>query len=84
MARIRIDAEELVMALDDHDELAEWYLDRESGELLRISREFFDAEDEALGKRVEAAPERYLFIEPLPSAFGHRWSSGSCATPGVE
>ncbi len=75
MARIRIDAEELVMALDDHDVLATWHLDRESGELLRISDALLDDDDQELGARIEAEPARYLFIEPLPSAFGYRLMS---------
>ena len=75
MARIRIDAEELVMALDDHDALVTWYLDRESGELLRISDALFGDEDQELGMRIDAEPARYLFIEALPSAFGYRLMS---------
>ena len=75
MARIRIDAEELVMALDDHDALVTWHLDRESGELLRISEALFGDEDQELGMRIDAEPARYLFIEALPSAFGYRLMS---------
>ena len=75
MARIRIDPEELIMALDDHDVLVTCYLDRESGELLRISEALLGDDDQELGARIEAEPARYLFIEPLPSAFGYRLMS---------
>jgi hypothetical protein len=71
MAQIRIDTDTLIMAFDDHDPLAAWYLDRETGELLRVSDDLPDDEDEESVARLEAAPERYLEIEPLPSAFGY-------------
>lgn len=71
MTRLRIDAEEMIMALDDHDGLAAWYLDRESGELLWVSDALPGDEDKELGARLEAAPDRYLAVDPLPSAFGY-------------
>jgi hypothetical protein len=80
MARIRIDAEEIVMALDDHDVLVTWHLDRESGELLRISEALLGDEDQELVARIETEPARYLFIEALPSNFGYRLLSEFTAT----
>jgi hypothetical protein len=87
MARIRINADEMIMALDDHDDLVTWYLDRENGELLRVSEALLGDEDEELSARIEAGPDRYLYIEPLPSAFGYRLMeefAGALDDPGVR
>lgn len=70
MAKIRIDADDLIMALDEHSGLVEWYLDRETGEVLHASDELLGEKDEELSARIEAEPERYIFIDPLPSPAG--------------
>ena len=70
MAAIRINADDLIMALDDHGGLVEWYLDRETGEVLRASDALLGDEDEELSARIEAEPERYILIDPFPSSAG--------------
>jgi len=70
MAELRIDADELIMALEDNSGMAEWYLDRETGEVLRASDTPLGDEDEGLSARIEAEPERYVFIDPIPSSAG--------------
>lgn len=72
MARITIDADELGMALEDKSGMAEWYLDRETGEVLRVSDDSFGEEDEELSARIEAEPERYVFVDPIPSSIGFK------------
>lgn len=65
MPRIRIDAGELLMAMEDHGGYATSYLDRQTGEILRISE--YDDEREELQDKIEADESRYLYIEPIPS-----------------
>ena len=70
MAELRIDTDELIMALDDNSGMAECYLDRETGEVLRVSGALLGDEDEEFSARIEADPERYVFIDPIPSSAG--------------
>lgn len=70
MAAIRINADDLIMALDDHGGLVEWYLDRETGEVLCACDTLLGDEDEELSARIEAEPERYILIDPFPSSAG--------------
>lgn len=82
MAAIRIDVEDLIMALDDHSGLVEWYLDRETGEVLRRSDELLGEEDEELGARIETNPGCYAPIEPLPSR--EAWQAMADFAAGVS
>jgi hypothetical protein len=70
MAELRIDADELIMALEDNSGMAECYLDRETGEVLRVSGALLGDEDEEFTARIEADPGRYVFIDPIPSSAG--------------
>lgn len=70
MAGIHIDTDELIMALEDNSGMAEWYLDRETGEVLHASDALLGEEDEDLAARMESDPERYVFIDPIPSSAG--------------
>ena len=70
MTGIRIDADELTMALEDNSGMAEWYLDRETGEVLRASDALLGEDDEDLAARIEADPKRYVLIDPIPSSTG--------------
>ena len=70
MADLRIDVGELMMALEDNSGMAECYLDRKTGEVLRVSDALLGEEDEELSARIEADPERYVLIDPIPSSTG--------------
>jgi hypothetical protein len=69
MARPSVDIEDLVMALDDHTG-AEYYLDIETGEVLRFSADPGLNEDleEEFGEAMENNSERFRLIEPIPSS----------------
>jgi len=67
MSPISIRADELIMAFEHHDALGKHYLDRQSGEVLYI---FEDIVDEDETEQLEAEPDRYLLIEPIPSYTG--------------
>ena len=70
MAKLTIDADDLLMAMEG-SEPAEHFLDRRTGEVACLA----DAGDEGEGvrERIEAElGERYLRIEPIPSAEGFR------------
>lgn len=70
MGAIRVGIDDLIMALDDHTGEAEWYLDRETGAIVRVADDLLDDGDEAAAQ-VEAEPERFILIEPLPSRDGY-------------
>ncbi len=70
MAGIHVDADELIMAFEDNSGMAEWYLDRKTGEVLHASDALLGEEDEDLAARIEADPERYVLIDPIPSSTG--------------
>jgi Uncharacterised protein family (UPF0158) len=65
MARLSIDTEEMIMALEDH-EGADYFLDVDTGEIVRISD--LDPEKDDLAELVENNPERYRGIDPIPSS----------------
>ena len=67
MNRLRIDAQWLAMALEDNDPESCHYLDRQTGEILFANPNADTQEVEAV---VEAEPERYLLIDPVPSSVG--------------
>src|SRR3982750_974037 len=46
MARIKIDEGELLMALDSGDGAEQWYLDRQTGELIFRSDDFYSLDDD--------------------------------------
>ena len=60
-----IDAQEIVLALEDHDLRQQHYLDRESGEVVSFHE---DDADEDEWQVLDRDPERYLRIEPMASA----------------
>jgi len=71
MTKLIIDSADLLFAVEENNDMAESYIDRQSGEVLRISL-YEEMEEEAeLKARIEATPERYLFIPPVSS--GEAW-----------
>jgi hypothetical protein len=80
MSRIRIDLADLAMAMSDHEN--EWVLDMQTGHVLMadwirapwlhgLEDEDFDDEDEPEERELD--PERYRFIDSIPSHDGFRW-----------
>ena len=71
MARIRIDAGELQMALEDSSGLHSYYLDKETGEVIFLPEDvgvLSDSEEtRELEEQLEENPDRYEFIDPIPS-----------------
>lgn len=70
MHRLVIDVESLIMALEHHEPESYQYLDRETGEVAFLSLSSFADTDEETRQKIEADPERYIPIEPLPSSVG--------------
>ena len=70
MPKIRIDKESMVVAMEDHSDYMNWYLDKTTGEIVYPSTDDFDDEDELLDE-IEEAPDRYLYIEPVSSHEGY-------------
>jgi len=68
---IEILLSDLVDAFDDHSGTVQFYLDKQTGEILRVSdlSETMEEQD-ALYDRMELEPDRWVEIEPLPSSEG--------------
>lgn len=73
MARIKIDADELMMAMENHGGSLSYYLDTETGKIRLKSEDWgLPEEDDDLAQRLEEEPDRYVAIEPLSSRDGYR------------
>ena len=68
MAELIIRADELIMAFEDHGTELQHFLDCQTGEVLSLLEEDIDEEDR---ERLDAEPDRYLLIEPVPSSVGY-------------
>jgi hypothetical protein len=69
MPHSSIDIETIMMALDDHTG-SEYFLDLETGEVVRFSTDPAlngDVEDE-FGEAMENNPDRFRRIDPIPSS----------------
>ncbi|RJR33943.1 MAG: hypothetical protein C4567_16260 [Deltaproteobacteria bacterium] len=67
MTALTIRADDLIMAFEDQSPEMQHFFDRETGELLTVFSEDMGVEEAEL---LEAAPDRYLRIEPVPSRTG--------------
>jgi 3-polyprenyl-4-hydroxybenzoate decarboxylase len=70
---IEIDASELCDALEDHNGGVHYHLDRQTGELLRMS-EYVESDEEIqeMTDRMDEEPGRWVEIEPLESSDSFR------------
>ena len=66
---LTVDADELSMALEDHSLMMRDFLDLQTGEILFVSDDI-TPQDEL--ERLDEEPDRYLYIEPLPSSEAFR------------
>jgi hypothetical protein len=72
MTTLTMRADELIMAFEDWSPDMQHFFDRYTGEVLTVFTDEMDKEDE---ERLEAAPDRYLLIEPVPSWRGFDFMS---------
>ncbi len=72
MARLSIDTEMLIAALEDHSLMARHYLDRKTGEIVVVPEGGLDEVDDQLAAAMEDEPERFEYIEALPSWQGYQ------------
>jgi hypothetical protein len=68
MAELCIRADELIMAFEDYGTNLQHFFDCQTGEVLSVLEEDMEEED---AMRLEAEPDRYLLIEPVPSSVGY-------------
>jgi hypothetical protein len=68
MSHLKIDAEELIMALEDHSYEVAHFLDLKTGEVLPVFQEMDFDENDEVKEQIDADPFRYRRIEPLPSS----------------
>jgi len=68
MGKIKIDANMLANALEDHNMTYNWFLDKQTGEIIMCADEFSkDQKGRQNAEKIEDQPERFLCIEPLES-----------------
>jgi hypothetical protein len=68
MGKIKIDMNMLASALEDHSGTYNWFLDKQTGEIIMCADEFNrDAWNRQDTEKIESQPERFLCIEPLES-----------------
>lgn len=73
MAKVRIDEGWLLMALDSGDGMESWYLDRQTGEVIRLSDfDELEEEEEIRESIHDDEEDRYLAIPSLSSHEGFR------------
>ena len=70
MARIKIDADELMMAMEDHGGLLSYYLDRETGEILPQSEDP-GLSGEELDQAFDEESDRHVAVDPISSREGY-------------
>jgi hypothetical protein len=68
MTGLTIRADELIMAFEDYGTELQHFFDCQTGEMLSLLEEDMDEED---AERLNADPDRYLLIEPVPSSVGY-------------
>ncbi len=71
MATIKIDKDFLAMVMEDHNGLASYFLDRETGEIERLADGYLH-DNESFEEMLDENPDRFLAVETMPSseAFG--------------
>src|SRR5215813_12962903 len=66
--RLPIDLDLVRAAFDDHDGDGRWFLDGETGEVLRLD----ESDDDELADRIDDGGERYIAIPHQGSTAGYR------------
>jgi len=68
MSNIKIDLENLVIAMDDHSYSLDWYLDKETGDIFPVANESGEIDmDEEIIDKIEKNPDRYQVVDPIES-----------------
>jgi hypothetical protein len=76
MTALTIRADELIMAFEGFGTEMQHFFDRQTGEVVTV----FEDMDEEDTELLDADPERYLLIEPVPSSVGYNIMSDFAAT----
>ena len=71
MGKMKIDLEDLTVAMEDNFEGIAWYLDKETGKVVLVSEGKIEEEEE-LAQQIEQNPDRYVFVERVESHEGFR------------
>lgn len=71
---LRIDEDDLLDALSDHNPDMGWYLNQQTGEVFPVFRDiFFPGDEEYIDEEALGEDPRYLLVEPVSSRDGYRW-----------
>ena len=63
-----VDFDDLMMALETAEGMMEWYLDKETGDIFMLADESErDDMDSEYVEKMEEDPDRFVYIEPIPS-----------------
>jgi len=66
MSTVTIQADELIMALENYSCEMQFYLDRRTGEVFPVFEESDESDEDR--DRIEAEPDRFVFIDAIPSS----------------
>jgi hypothetical protein len=66
---LTIRADELIMAFEDNNPDAQHFFDRQTGEVLSIFTDLADEEEQQ--ELLDADPDRYVRLDPVPSWVGY-------------
>ena len=69
---MKIDIEDLVIALEDNNAEMTWYFDRESGSVIWIMNDFGIDDPDEEKEDIQNNPDRYIFINHIDSRTGYR------------
>src|ERR1700730_10795540 len=87
LKQLRVDLEELSMALENASYETDWYLDTATGEVLLISGDLYDDDDAQIAQKEEIEDDesgRYVFIPHADSRAGYEdmeWFIATVADP---
>jgi len=71
-ARIVIDLEDMMVAMQNHDFECTWILDLRSGELILAGDGMVSGEDIDIDDFLDKDPDRYRIVDSIPSKQGYR------------
>lgn len=67
---VEIREDDLLIAMDDHGGMMNHIIDLKTGEVFFITEDFSVPDEDAIRESMEEDPDRYLWIDPLPSHTG--------------
>jgi hypothetical protein len=71
MDKIKIDGDELLMAMESYLNEGHFYIDKQTGEIHLVrDSSYMEESDEEILEKIENDPARYVMVDPIPSSVG--------------